>query len=75
MNHQERTGDVYEWVGGYQKPPLIPLLALDDLELQGLKSSRFSRFILKTALVLATWWGDIWSRCGPSFRSTMTPIK
>ncbi|MCU0644409.1 MAG: choline/carnitine O-acyltransferase [bacterium] len=51
MNHQERTRDVYEEVGGYQKPPIIPLQGIENLELHGLKSCRFSHIILKTAIV------------------------
>ena len=52
MKDQERTKDVYEAVGGYQKPPVITIPALENLELKGLTSSRFSRNILKAAMFM-----------------------
>lgn len=50
MKENERTTDVYEAVGGYQKPPVISLPEIEKLELKGLTSCCFSRNILKTAM-------------------------
>lgn len=52
MKNQERTTDVYEAVGGYQNPPVIPFPEMKELELSGLKMCWFSHAILKSTMFM-----------------------
>ncbi|MDZ7357532.1 MAG: choline/carnitine O-acyltransferase [candidate division KSB1 bacterium] len=47
---QERTREVYEQVGGYQKPPLISLPPIEELHLPGLNTDALARKVLNIAL-------------------------
>jgi hypothetical protein len=56
MEPNERTLEVYEEVGGYPKPPLIPLPDIEDLssmERMGLRITPLSRKIIRTFMSLS----------------------
>lgn len=50
IQDQERTREVYEQVGGYQKPPLISLPPIEELHLPGLNDDALARKVLNIAL-------------------------
>ena len=55
MTFQERTKDVYESIGGYPKPSLVSLPNIhnfDTWEQAGFKNCLFSRFSIKTVILL-----------------------